>query len=358
MQITWNGTSLAQERNEGYKVAEDEIYNGLINLGLDIDRTVAVPRGMRNLFESGLSLGYATDYNEEIKSEILISNRLPIDYSKCDGYNIGFSYWETNKLPKDWVERMNSMDEIWTTSEWAKNVFINSGVSVPVYAFNLGVNDYFKPVKRTKKFNQFTFLSIGSPSTRKNSQMTVDAFLKLFDGKDNVSLLYKTMDAPDARIRKNGQLMPISCHNQIKIVDRDLPMSELAELYDSIDCVVYPTSGEGWGMLPFQGIAKGIPTICTNATACTEYADMSVPLDFNWGTMNISGVYQDTGTWAEPDFDDLCDKMLYVYNNYEEVAEYTYNNAVTNYSEMRWETVVKEYHNRLCQISSDLKAKH
>lgn len=358
MQITWNGTSLAQEKNEGYKVAEEEIYNRLINLGLEITRDVLVPKNIKDFAESGISLGYSTDYNENIKSKILINNRLPIDYTICDGYNIGFSYWETNKLPKDWVTKMNMMDEIWTTSEWAKNVFIDSGVSVPVYAFKLGVNNYFKPIKRNKKFNEFTFMSIGSPSTRKNSQMAVDAFLKLFDGKEGVSLLYKTMDSPDARIFKGQEMLPISSHHQIKIVDADLPMKDLASLYDLADCVVYPTSGEGWGMLPYQAIAKGIPTICTNATACTEYANMSVPLSFNWGTKKISGIYQDTGTWAEPNFDDLCDKMLYVYNNYEEISEYTYNNAVLKYADMQWDTVVKEYYNRLCQILNSLAVKH
>lgn len=358
MLITWNGTSLAQERNEGYKVAEDEIYNRLVSMGMNITRDVMSPQNIQTMFESGISLGYATDYNENIKSKILINNRLPIDYSKSDGYNIGFSYWETNRLPSDWVSRMNQMDEVWTTSQWAKDVFISSGVTVPVYAFNLGVNDYFQPRLRERRSGDFTFMSIGSPSTRKNSQMAVDAFLKLFDGKEGVSLLYKTMDAPDARIKRGGEVFPISTHPQIRIVDRDLPMNQLADLYEQADCVVYPTSGEGWGMLPFQSIAKGIPTICTNATACTEYAEMSVPLDYQWGTMNFSGIYSDAGSWAEPNFDDLCDKMLYVYNNYKEVAEYTYNNAVANYEKMKWDTAVKDYYNRLCQILKELTEKH
>jgi glycosyltransferase involved in cell wall biosynthesis len=166
------------------------------------------------------------------------------------------------------------------------------------------------------------------------------------------------MDAPDARIKVGQETLPISKHPQIKVVDLDLPIKQLAELYDSVDCVVYPTSGEGWGMLPFQAIAKGIPTICTNATACTEYANLSVPLDFEWGTKKISGIYQDTGTWAEPNFDDLCDKMLYVYNNYQEVSDYTYNNAIANFSDMKWDSVAKDYYNRLCQILSELTVKH
>jgi hypothetical protein len=85
---------------------------------------------------------------------------------------------------------------------------------------------------------------------------------------------------------------------------------------------------------------------------------MSVPLDFNWGTMNISGIYQDTGTWAEPDFDDLCDKMLYVVNNYEEVSNKTFASAEHIHKNMTWEKVSKDYANRLCQILNDTRVKH
>jgi glycosyltransferase involved in cell wall biosynthesis len=356
LKVIWNGTSLAQEKNEGYKVAEDEIYKRISNLNIDIERNVLVPSNFAGARNFGINFSY-TDSTGDLQADILINNRLPIDYSVSSGYNIGFSYWETNKLPDGWVEKMNLMDEIWTTSRWAKDVFESSGVVVPVYDFKLGVDDLFKPAKRRAAYGKFTFMSIGSPSTRKNSQMVVDAFIKLFEGRDDVQLLYKTMDSPDARIRRNGQMLPISSHPQITIVDADLPIQQLSELYDSVDCVVYPTSGEGWGMLPFQSIAKGIPTICTNATACTEYANLSVPLSFEWGTTKMSGIYEDAGTWALPNFDDLCDKMLYVYNHYDEVAEYTYQNSVDNYDSMTWDYAAEGYYKRLCQILKKLETR-
>ena len=112
-------------------------------------------------------------------------------------------------------------------------------------------------------------------------------------------------------------------HPRIKVINHEVTDEELGDIYDSANCLLYPTSGEGWGLIPFQAIAKGIPTICTNAFACTEFADMSVPVDFGWGSKNMSGIYSNAGEWAEPNFDDLCDKMLYVINNYQEVSGYT-----------------------------------
>lgn len=348
----WNGTSVAQLRNEGYKVAEDEIFNGIVDLGLDIRRDCFTPQAIQDLNNFGIGIEYQSNSHSGIDCDILINNRLPMDYSLSSGFNIGFSYWETNRLPEDWVKRMNSMDEIWTTSLWAKNVFIESGVKKEVVNFKLGVHsDLFYPKKRSISDRPFTFLSIGSPSTRKNSQMAVDAFIKLFGKDDRYRLVYKSTDAPDARIYGiNGEPSSIYGYPNIDVIEDDVSLEKLSDIYDMCDCVIYPTSGEGWGMLPFQGIAKGIPTICTNATACTEYASYSVPLDYKWGTKKMSGIYGDCGTWAEPNFDDLCDKILYVVHNYDNVAEYTYNNAVSHQDDWSWKTVVKDYYDRLCQM--------
>ena len=357
--MVWNGTSIAQVRNEGYKVAEDEIYNRLTLMGVEMDRDCIMPSELKSLAEVNIGIQYQSESYEDVGYDVLINNRLPLDYKMCSGYNIGFSYWETTRLPEGWVRRMNMMDEIWTASSWTKNVFLSSGVKVPTYNFDLGVDSrYFFPEKRILKSQPFTFLSIGSPSTRKNSQLAVDAFVKLFGNDDRYKLLYKSVDSPDARLwNSRGEPSAISNHPNIEIIEYDVPIEELALIYDRADCLVYPTSGEGWGMLPFQAIAKGIPTICTDATACTEYAHMSVPLDFKWGTKKMSGIYGECGEWAEPNFDDLCDKMLYVVKNYDAVSNKTLEGAKYINENMTWDKVTKDYVNRLCQILNMLNKK-
>jgi glycosyltransferase involved in cell wall biosynthesis len=250
------------------------------------------------------------------------------------------------------------MDEVWTSSRFMQDVFVKSGVKVPVYGFNLGVDPALYSPLRRYAHNQFTFLSMGSPSTRKNSQVSVDAFLKLFGGNDEYRLIYKSNGAPDARNYADGVMLGKLDHPQIEIIDEELSHSDLAKIYDEADCLLYPTSGEGWGIIPFQAIAKGIPTICTNATACEEYAYMSVPLDYEWSQDKMSGIYENAGFWAKPNFDDLCDKMLYVVNNYDKVSKKTFSSAEYINKNMTWEKVSKDYVDRLCQILKDTKAKH
>jgi len=139
-------------------------------------------------------------------------------------------------------------------------------------------------------------------------------------------------------------------HPQIQVIDDEVSHEELGAIYDKADCLLFPTSGEGWGNIPFQGIAKGIPTICTNVLACSDFAHMSVPLDFTWGTKNMTGRYANAGQWGEPAFDDLCDKMLYVANNYEEVSNKTYQSAEFINQNMTWEKVSQKYIDRCWEV--------
>jgi hypothetical protein len=351
--IVWSDNQAASV-SVGYGYVPDNLYGQISKSDLPIRKNNSTaPSEIQTLLD-GFSFGYMT--TRESYDEIVINHSMPEFFIESSIYSIGLTYWETNKLPDSWVVDCNRMDEVWTTSRFMRDVFINSGVTVPVYAFNLGVNpDIFFPVKR-HPHTPFTFLSIGSPSTRKNSQTAVDAFIKVFGGKEGYRLIYKSNGPPDARSISNGMKDRLS-HPQIEVIDWEVSTEDLGRIYDCADCLLYPTSGEGWGLIPFQSIAKGIPTICTNATACEEFADMSIPLDYEWSNEKMSGIYEGAGLWAKPNFDDLCDKMLYVVNNYEEVSNKTFVSAQYIHENMTWEKVSKDYVDRLWQILKYSKEK-
>jgi glycosyltransferase involved in cell wall biosynthesis len=352
--ILWNYNKSASQ-NEGYKTSAEQISSRLYKKGLNSQIFTGdspIPISVFNLISQSI---YDPGIINCDSNDIVINNTLPFNYKISNGYNIGFSYWETTRIPKEWVDNMNAMDEIWTTSDFIKKSFIDSGVTVPVYSFSLGIDEYlYNPILRRKN-TPFTFLSIGSPSTRKNSQMTVDAYVELFGNDDRYKLIYKSMGEPDARLFKNTPNMTsISKHPCIEVIEDDLSDNDLASLYDQVDCLVYPTSGEGWGWLPFQSIAKAIPTICTSGTACSEYAHLSIPLDFEWSSEGLFGLYNGNGEWMKPNFQDLCDKMLDVTCNYEKYANETYRNVVEVFKYMTWDYAIEGYYQRICQILNQL----
>jgi glycosyltransferase involved in cell wall biosynthesis len=341
---TTNGYSYASGRIQ--KTLTDVYKVGIVSKD-DLNSTLNYPN-------IPINIGYFCKFTVE-DSDLIINNTLPVMYSvqpsSYKGYSVGFSYWETNLLPEKFVSKMNKMDEVWTTSKWAKEVFEQSGVDVPVKEFNLGFDPDLYTLQETPPDGPFTFLCMGSPSTRKNSQMVVDAFLRLFSGDNRYKLIFKSSGPPDSRIDKGLQTQrSIYGHPQIEVIDYELTEEELSDLYDRCHCLAYPTSGEGWGMIPFNAIGKGIPTICTNATACTEYAELSIPLDFKWSQKNMNGIYKGCGDWAEPDFDDLCDKMLFVANNYDSVKQFTLQNSWFIRNEYSWKEVCLDYYNAIIDV--------
>lgn len=355
--IVWLDSNNPNSPNtNGYSYASlrlQKSLNSFYNLGLiskdDIGDGVSYP----NL---PINIGYFSMFTID-DADLIINNTMPTLYSmqgpEYSGFSVGFSYWESSRLPDKFVNKMNKMDEIWTTSKWAKDVFIDSGVEIPIQTFDLGFDSSIYKLQTSVPDGDFVFLSIGSPSTRKNTQTSLNAFLKLYNGIEGYKLIVKSAGPPDCRIDKGTPLQrSIYDHPQIEVIDYELSEHQLSALYDRAHCLLYPTSGEGWGMIPFNAIGKGIPTICTNATACTEYASLSIPLEYTWSKKNMNGIYKDCGVWAEPDFDDLCDKMLYVVKNYDVVKNYTMQNSWFIRNEYTWDSVALDYYNRIIDILS------
>lgn len=346
---TVNWRALANLKADGYSYASEQLSSRLRGLGaLSLD----------DFYNSNVkSLTFSEDGEIRLvpvkdSSGILINNCLPPEYSFDAEYVIGFTYWETTQLPSKWVNYMNRCDEVWTTSRWAKQVFIDSGVRVPIFNFNLGIDTDAFAYNRSRQNpgRPFTLIHVGSPSTRKNTQLVVDAFHKLFQYSTDYKLIIKSNGPPDARHIVDGHNFG-SLYNKrtIEIIDYYLSDHELAALFSRSDCMVYPTRGEGWGMAPFQAIATGLPTICSNATSCTEFAHLSVPLEVEYADTNQFGIYE-TGQWADPKIDDVCDKILYVINNYEKALELTKEGSEVIHNNYSWDMVVKDFYNRIMEL--------
>lgn len=240
--IYWR--TLASNLADGYTYASEQISSRLKDVKvLSLEDMLVSDASVMTL---SVSEKYGIRFIPEVDhAKILINNCLPPDYNYDADYVIGFTYWETTRLPPDWVGKMNECDEVWTASKWAKQVFIDSGVSVPVYSFDLGVDVNTFICNQREYRKPFTFLHVGSPSTRKNTQLVVDAFLHLFDGNDDYKLILKSKGPPDARKFVNGVNMGgLYGNDQIEVIDHYLSDEELAKLFNRSNCFVYPTRGK------------------------------------------------------------------------------------------------------------------
>jgi glycosyltransferase involved in cell wall biosynthesis len=62
-------------------------------------------------------------------------------------------------------------------------------------------------------------------------------------------------------------------------------MESLVELYNAVDCLLFPSVYEGFGWPPLEAMACGIPVICSNAGSLLEVvgdaAFIADPMDVN-----------------------------------------------------------------------------
>lgn len=280
--------------------------------------------------------GYGVFYNrKEIPFHI---NFCPPPYYQLQNeVNIGYTPWESTIIPSSWKHNMSISSEIWATSEFVKEIYLKNQVHPIVHVIPHGISDEFEIYERELN-GRFNFIHVGGDSKRKNAQLVVDAFLELYDGDTDYQLILKYNKFCFADVYLDGQIVPAHNHPQIIGIPENFTIDQLVRLYHKCHCLVYPTSGEGFGMIPFEAIATGLPTICTDLTGCADFAKMSIPLPATWGEADFnSHLYgSDTGNWAVPSYDDLIDLMTHVVNEYDEFKKYTVQSARIIHSEMTW----------------------
>lgn len=276
--------------------------------------------------------------NREVKCHISFIQ--PEFYSgNLDQYRIGYTPWESSVVPDSWQSTMSVMQEIWTPSQYCVDIFEENNLNKIIRKVPHGIDPELWKVENRYLTDKFVFLHIGGPTARKGGQRVVDAFLDLFDGNDDVMLVLKSNEDTECRFYENGvDFKSASHHPQIAAIGYQVSVEDLVKIYNQAHCLVYPTNGEGFGLIPFQGIATGLPTIVTNATACADFANLSVPLD----SKPTPGVGVHLGDWVEPDPDDLRDKMKYVYDNYNEVKEKTLESARLIHNTQTWHHVAAQ----------------
>ena len=170
---------------------------------------------------------------------------------------------------------MQEMDEIWTPCNYNKEIFDSYCVNDIVRVVPHGIDPEVWSIQNRYLTDKFIFFHVGAPTQRKGGQRVVNAFLELFNDNKDVWLIMKSNGVSDCRYTdRRGEFKNIKYHERVIVIEEKLDIYDLAKLFHKSHCLVYPTNGEGFGLIPFQGIATGLPTIVTDATACADYAHM------------------------------------------------------------------------------------
>ena len=265
----------------------------------------------------------------------LISHQTPthfnIDYP---GYKIGYTVHETSRVVTEWSDYMNKMDEIWTSSNFAKEVFINSGVEKEIYVVPHGVdrtifNSRVKKAKLNISDDTFKFLSIFQWIPRKGPDKLLKAYYQEFSPDENVCLIIKTFGY------KEGLTEARRIHRKIANIQSELQIEnapyvallfdfletrQMARLIRSADVFVLPSRGEAWGMPYLEAMSCGLPTIGTKWGGQMDFMNHNNSLLVEVDELSVvTGMpapwFTPDQRWAEPCIVDLREKMRRIYED-------------------------------------------
>jgi glycosyltransferase involved in cell wall biosynthesis len=230
--------------------------------------------------------------------------------------NIAILPFETTRIPRSWNAKLALFEAIFTPCKQNIQMFRDSGITIPIELIHWGVDkNSFYPVERDTN-RPFTFGHMGALSTRKGTDILVEAFREAFPKQTDVRLICKTshptyrFGVPDARIHVH---MEHWTHDEL-----------MEQFFKQIDCFAFPTRGEGFGLTPLEAMATGVAAIVTGWSGPLEYMtpDVGWLIDYKmtYAKSFADTVYkEDCGDWAEPSKAHLVELMRHAYHNRDEV---------------------------------------
>ena len=321
----------------GYGSANRAFIAALYSVGVDITTEIVyqVPERSENGWTGELcSHLEGRDIPYKIKIIHLTPDMYP-RYMEKGKYNIGHLFWETNKLPKEWIEPINKMAEIWTSSEAMKDIFRNCGVQVPIHFFPqpIDISEADKPYPTYELPNHrgFLFYAMFQWIERKNPKKLLTMYWKAFEGRRDVSLLLKVYRVTYSKeefeqiqidIRQWKKECSMKFYPRLYLVNKLLDHEQIMRIHKTGDCFLSADHGEGWNRCLQEAFLMGKPCISTARGGIHEHfpTDFYFPIDSIYVPVTeVSWIpfYKTDQQWAEVDEKKFMEAMRYAFANRE-----------------------------------------
>jgi len=306
------------------------------------------------------------DPNLNKQPEVFIQITVPNEFQKLGKVNIGITAGiETTMCGAPWIEGMNKMDLVLTSSEHSKNVLQHTAFKkmdnqtkqqvgevkceVPVEVLTEGVDltTYFKTKEIHKSIDDqlsqieesFAFLFVGHwlkgdfGEDRKNISGMIKCFLDTFKNKakhNRPALILKTSAADFSPIDRDEILNKIEQISSsvdggknlpnIYLIHGDLLNGEMNSLYNhpKVKAHVTFTKGEGFGRPLAEASLSEKPIIAPNWSGQVDFLKHSVKLEGQLTNVHPSAVWENVilpeSQWFSVNYKHASDAFKFVYN--------------------------------------------
>lgn len=315
---------------------------------------------------SGSYFGYAYAYNEIKNSfeEVLKDEGIKLEQNSPKAaaqlyfgsphgffyphqYKIQMTQWESTMVPPGWKEHAKGYDEWWTANDFGKQAFINSGIpEEKLHVFEHGVDSKMWAPKLRGQNDVIRFLHIDSGSPRKRAGLAKDAFKKAFGNSLDYEITFKySHTQPSMADWDNLSIM--ADHGDwegpnIRHIRENMTTEDLVKLYQYHDVIIYPSEGEGFGLIPMQALSTGMPTISTGIWCSYErYLNNNI-IDSKLGISDIEETYTRFGEVVLPSLDSTIDLMQKVASNISDQSKIFFEQRQAVVNDYDWYSLSKK----------------
>lgn len=249
-------------------------------------------------------------------------------------YPVMSTMWEARILPPSFRQSLHEFEQVIVPSH--HNVELFSQYHDNVKLVPLGVDPNIWHYSMRKEPQTFFNFMIGGSGVRKGTDLAHKAFRKLW-GKEG-----SWGDGPIPKLIFKSPRGEDYYGNRVEMVSGRISAAAEVTLYEQAHCYLQPSRGEGFGLQPLQALAQGCPTILTAAHGHDSFSHLGYGVSAT-PSKAAYFIYGDAGDWWEPDLDELCDHMKWVYENYGEACgdAFTASRVIAN--EFTWQQTAEKF---------------
>jgi glycosyltransferase involved in cell wall biosynthesis len=301
--------------------------------------------------------------NVPVQPDVYVQVTVPNEFQRIGKFNIGVTAGiETTIAPKDWVDGCNRMDLIITTSNFSRDVLLqtvynenenNTGKLVKQHRINKPIDVLFEGVDMSVYNNNydgfeldikedFAFLFVGHwlkgdlGQDRKDVGMLIRTFVESFkDSENKPALVLKTSSASFSvkerevfRARIEQLVEGVKNPPSIYLLFGDLTDSEMNGLYNhpKIKSMVSITKGEGFGRPLLEFSMTGKPIIASNWSGHKDFLPMDKAIMIGGKLTEVHDSVIDNfiikgSKWFTANYNEAAEVMKLVTLDYEKFSQ-------------------------------------
>ncbi|MFI9388351.1 glycosyltransferase family 4 protein [Kutzneria sp. NPDC052558] len=192
----------------------------------------------------------------------------PVLYENPSPIKIAITQHDTDTVPACFAERVNRCTHLIVTSSFQRETWTRAGVTVPISVLVSGVDtDVFTPVDR-QPADVFKVLILGALTPRKNVESAIRIFQAASEGDPSWQLTIHNRGKLEHAIKAAA-----AGDQRISIRRADDSPTDVADLYRSHDCFLWPSKAEGVGLPPMEAMASGMELVCASNSGMLDYLD-------------------------------------------------------------------------------------